>query len=50
VSRRIPVYVAYFTAWPNAKGEVGYHGDIYGRDERLRLAIEKTSAARAPSG
>lgn len=47
VKRRIPVYVAYFTAWPNDDGKVEYFGDIYGRDANLRKAVAATSAARA---
>jgi murein L,D-transpeptidase YcbB/YkuD len=48
VTRRIPIYVAYFTAWPNASGKVEYFDDIYERDMRLEIAIEKTDAARLP--
>lgn len=47
VTRKIPVYVAYFTAWPNMDGEVEYFGDIYDRDARLKVALEKTEALRA---
>ena len=46
---KIPVYVAYFTAWPDKNGKVEYFGDIYERDARLKLAMEKTDATRAPS-
>jgi murein L,D-transpeptidase YcbB/YkuD len=49
VARKIPVYVAYFTAWPDANGKVEYFGDVYDRDARLQMAIEKTEAERAPS-
>ncbi|WP_354195765.1 L,D-transpeptidase family protein [Aquamicrobium terrae] len=49
VTRRIPVYVAYFTAWPDMSGKVEYFGDVYGRDARLRQAIDATEAVRAPS-
>lgn len=50
VTRRIPVYVAYFTAWPDMAGKVEYFGDVYGRDARLRQAIDATEAVRTPSG
>lgn len=50
VTRRIPVYVAYFTAWPDMDGKVEYFGDVYGRDARLRQAIDATGAVRAPAG
>ena len=49
VALKIPVYVAYFTAWPNSGGKVEYFGDIYDRDTRLKLAMEKIDALRAPS-
>ncbi|MGN6468717.1 MAG: L,D-transpeptidase family protein [Rhizobiaceae bacterium] len=45
---KIPVYVAYFTAWPDADGKVQYYDDVYGRDAHLTEAMEKTDAARAP--
>ena len=49
VERKIPVYVAYFTAWPNANGQVEYFGDVYGRDARLLDAIAKTDSVREPT-
>jgi L,D-transpeptidase YcbB len=49
VPGNIPVYVAYFTAWPDSTGRVGYFADTYGRDGYLLKAIEKTRAARSAS-
>lgn len=49
VQRKIPVYVAYFTAWPDANGTVEYFNDVYGRDARLKDAIAKTDTARTPT-
>lgn len=49
VTRKIPVYVAYFTAWPDNSGKVEYFADVYERDLRLKKAIEKTDAVRLPS-
>ncbi len=46
VTANIPVYVAYFTAWPNSKGTVRYYGDMYDRDVYLSRAIKRTDAAR----
>jgi L,D-transpeptidase YcbB len=43
---KIPVHVAYFTAWPNDNGTVEYFADVYGRDAYLRKAIDATEAAR----
>jgi len=49
VTRKVAVYLGYFTAWPNAEGRVEYFGDVYGRDDHLKTAIEKTEAVRAPA-
>jgi murein L,D-transpeptidase YcbB/YkuD len=46
VSGDIPVYLAYFTAWPDAQGNVQYYKDIYQRDAHLARAIAKTREAR----
>jgi murein L,D-transpeptidase YcbB/YkuD len=42
----IPVYLAYFTAWPDAQGNVRYYKDVYDRDTHLAQAITKTTEAR----
>ncbi|WP_244313657.1 L,D-transpeptidase family protein [Stappia sediminis] len=47
VTRDIPVHVAYFTAWPEPDGSMGYYADVYERDEYLKKAIEATQAARS---
>jgi murein L,D-transpeptidase YcbB/YkuD len=49
VTRKIPVYVAYFTAWPDMSGKVEYFNDVYGRDEKLQQALDATEAVRTPS-
>lgn len=46
VENQIPVYVAYFTAWPEANGEIGFHDDVYERDAHLLRAIELTTSSR----
>lgn len=46
VGGNIPVYVAYFTAWPDDNGKVGYHGDIYGRDAHLAKALGTVRSSR----
>ncbi|WP_246660349.1 L,D-transpeptidase family protein [Nitratireductor sp. XY-223] len=43
---KIPVYVSYFTAWPNEDGSVGYYADMYGRDAHLDKAIQRTAQSR----
>lgn len=50
VPGKIPVYVSYFTAWPKEDGTVGYYSDMYGRDKRLGMAIERTQEVRAAQG
>lgn len=35
---KLPVHIAYFTAWPDAEGHMRYFKDIYGRDEAMQNA------------
>lgn len=35
LKRKIPVYIAYFTAWANEDGDVSFYNDVYNRDKRL---------------
>lgn len=46
VPERVPVYVSYFTAWPNKDGKVEFFEDVYGRDDYMRKAMEATRAVR----
>ncbi len=46
VPHKIPVYVSYFTAWPNKDGKVEYFEDIYKRDQYLQRAIDATEEVR----
>lgn len=46
VPQKFPVYVAYFTAWPNKDGKIEYFNDVYSRDAAVEKAFEITSAAR----
>jgi len=43
---KIPVYVGYFTAWPEASGRISYHSDIYERDAHLEKALEAVENIR----
>jgi len=47
VAGDIPVYVSYFTAWPDLDGSVAFYSDVYDRDRYLLKALEKTEAVRA---
>jgi len=44
---KIPVYVSYFTAWPNKDGKVEYFDDVYGRDDAVMKAFAATTKVRA---
>ena len=46
VGGNIPVYLTYFTAWPDGDGRVHYYDDVYGRDQHLAKALEKTETVR----
>ena len=46
VGGNIPVYLAYFTAWPDSDGVVHYYNDVYGRDQHLTEALKKTEIVR----
>jgi murein L,D-transpeptidase YcbB/YkuD len=50
VPEKIPVYVAYFTAWPNKDGTVEYFHDVYDRDMYMDRALEATRLARRAQG
>jgi murein L,D-transpeptidase YcbB/YkuD len=32
---KIPVYIGYFTAWVDEKGDINFYDDVYKRDDRL---------------
>lgn len=46
VADPVPVYIAYFTAWPDASGNVRFFNDVYDRDSGLQKAFDKTSESR----
>jgi murein L,D-transpeptidase YcbB/YkuD len=46
---KVPVYVSYFTAWPQEDGTVKYFNDMYGRDVHLVKAFKATEKARSIS-
>ena len=39
LKKKIPVYIGYFTAWVDDKGEINFYDDVYQRDERLSNLI-----------
>lgn len=50
VKADIPIYIAYFTAWPNKDGVVEYFDDVYDRDSYMRKAFAATQKARQIEG
>ncbi|MCH4539235.1 L,D-transpeptidase family protein [Brucella tritici] len=46
VKEPVPVFISYFTAWPEADGKVHYYGDVYDRDSGLQKAFDKTAGSR----
>lgn len=40
LQQKIPVHLAYFTAWPDSAGKMQYFNDIYGRDEAMERAAK----------
>jgi L,D-transpeptidase YcbB len=40
LKEHLPVHLVYFTAYPDAKGRIGYRRDIYGRDAELWAALQ----------
>lgn len=46
ISVKVPVYISYFTAWPQEDGTVKYFHDMYQRDKHLIKAFKATEKAR----
>jgi murein L,D-transpeptidase YcbB/YkuD len=45
LQEKVPVHLVYFTAWPTAKGAIGYRNDIYGRDAAIFRAMSEAGVA-----
>ncbi len=46
LEQKIPVFVAYFTAWPTPDGTMEYFPDIYDRDMYLERALDAVNGVR----
>lgn len=46
LKEKIPVHIAYFTAWPDETGGIRYYEDIYGRDKALEDARSTVAVAQ----
>ncbi len=47
LDNHVPVHLVYFTAWPNAKGRMGWRKDVYGRDAAIFDALVKAGVVPA---
>ncbi|WP_298410984.1 hypothetical protein [Hydrotalea sp.] len=36
LSKPVPVYIVYFTAWADANGQLNFRKDIYGHDAKMK--------------
>lgn len=50
VPEKFPVYVSYFTAFPNKDGVVEYFDDVYSRDAAMDKAFKATAKVRSVEG
>lgn len=46
VPQKFPIYIAYFTAWPNKDGVIQYFSDVYDRDAATQKALDETTKSR----
>ena len=45
LSKKIPVHLTYFTAWPDDSGRLRYRADVYGRDKAVLQAMKRYQIA-----
>jgi murein L,D-transpeptidase YcbB/YkuD len=36
LTKKIPIYIGYFTAWVSKEGDIGFFPDVYERDVKLK--------------
>jgi murein L,D-transpeptidase YcbB/YkuD len=46
LKQKIPVHLAYFTAWPDETGKIRFFDDIYGRDKAMEDARSSVAVAQ----
>ncbi|SMC80772.1 L,D-transpeptidase family protein [Rhizobium sp. RU36D] len=47
VPQKIPVYVSYFTAWPDEAGGLHFYADVYDRDAHTMKAFAAITSSRS---
>ncbi len=45
LKEKVPVHLAYFTAWPDSSGKINYYNDLYGRDATMEKALSALTVA-----
>jgi murein L,D-transpeptidase YcbB/YkuD len=43
LDRKVPVHIMYFTLWADRSGNLQEFGDIYGYDDKLKVALKLQS-------
>ena len=49
LQKPLPVHIAYFTAWVDAKGQAQYRRDVYGRDAAIFAALKRAGVPMEPA-
>ena len=46
LAKPVPIFITYFTAWPDDTGRIRYFADLYGRDETMEKALSTINLAQ----
>ena len=39
LKKKVPVFIAYFTAWVDSEGQLNFRPDVYGHDEKMKSLL-----------